>query len=224
MISKHLDIGEFGFLVVKFNTVSKAGTLELAKAFRLVLTALHAKHVGEEIDIVIDADGGTGKTTFCEKMLGVEICAQEPTDNQNSVDWLLSWHGESLVRTSRIYDLGTVVWMDAFGLYMDQIDNKSTDEENITDPCFHRHSFDKDSGLQGVGGVNVVEHPEYCSNISNVKCHISLVKQWDDYYEPRSNSAPRDITFSVSPEVYKSEVFQGFLVKVQYLNPQILNP
>lgn len=208
------------FLTVSFNDLNEVEIIQLAKAFRSVLAADHVSYPNSSISVGLISDGDVGKTTFCENLLGVEIKNRNEGSLNNPIDWIVSWHNYSRVRVSNIDNLGTVVWMDAQGVYMDELDEKPISKEN-RDPNHYRAEYLKKHNLQDTGGVNVIEHPRHVDNNLDIKYYISLEKAWDDYNYPRDEPSPRHVDFRFKKSVYDSDVIQAFLDKVAHLNPTL---
>lgn len=218
MLKWRANFEEQGLRVIKFNDISLIEMGELTQLYRPILQDSHVSSPNNSATICIYSAPEAGKTTLCEHLLNVPIKEWRFEKDQGFVDRVSGPDGHPRVRTSHISDMGVVVWMDAYGLYMDQVnEDQSFQDRYVPDPNYYRDQFAKNSGESLRGGINIVEHPGYCTVMPQAEHHISLEKQWDDFEDSRRNPSPRNIQFAFTPKVYESQTVQRFVNQTKHL-------
>lgn len=212
MSFKNQDFNTSALLMTRFSNLGLSGTAFIARTLRPVLEIAYAGQPNKIVTVGLEADGETGKTRFCESLLGVGIKEGPLKDGRTDIDWTIGWNNDIRARISSIDELGTVVWMDALGLAI---------EKESRDPMLHRSNFAKKYDIADEGGMTLIEHYNSCDPSPVIDCHIALKKDWDDFYF--QGTAKRTLEITVGDDVYESEPYQTFLQRAKCLNPQLIN-
>jgi len=222
MPEKNPNLKESGFLVLRFNSLSKANTLSIAEHLKSFLKATHSRQPKKEIDVCIDGQATSGKTSFNEHLLGIELNSIANNKSDIPEEWIINKHGETRLRVSDTKNFGVLVWMDALGLMVDNDGEPIEKLKQIRTPNHHRKTYCDTNGISNMGGVNVIEHSAFAVETKKVTLCVHLEKEWGDYYEVDTRPSPRNLEIAVSPETYKLKEFQAFLNKVTGLLPAVI--